>query len=151
MSKKLLPKLLIGLVFLAVAVIWLLSALEIAPFNTMNWSWILAVAAFSLALIFILAGVFSKSVGMVKKLYVFLGAGLVVAGIFALVGTFIDANHVLPIIAVVLISAILLSVLVVGGKKWDEGDNHSVGYKNYYQRKAEEEKKEKENKNKNDD
>ena len=31
------------------------------------------------------------------------------------------------------------TALITGGKKWDEGDNHKVGYKNYYQRKAEEE------------
>ena len=35
---------------------------------------------------------------------------------------------------------LVLGILITGGKKWDEGDNHKAGYKNYYQRKEEEEK-----------
>ena len=49
-------------------------------------------------------------------------------------------NLVIPIIAVVVTVALLLGFVAVGGKKWDQGDNQNVGYKNYYQRKAEEEK-----------
>ena len=52
----------------------------------------------------------------------------------------------MPIIAIVVTVALLLGFVAVGGKKWDQGDNQNVGYKNYYQRKAEEEKKAKEDK-----
>ena len=51
---------------------------------------------------------------------------------------------ILPIISIVITVAFLITVLATGGKKWDEGDNHKAGYKNYYERKADEEKKEKE-------
>ena len=47
---------------------------------------------------------------------------------------------VIPIIALVAAVGLLLTILFTGGKKWDEGDNQKVGYKNYYERKAEEEK-----------
>ena len=57
--------------------------------------------------------------------------------IFALA---LPENLILPIILVVLAAMLVLGVLITGGKKWDEGDNHKAGYKNYYQRKAEEEK-----------
>ena len=34
----------------------------------------------------------------------------------------------------------MLSVIAVGGNRWDSGDNKQVGYKNYFQRKKAEEK-----------
>jgi hypothetical protein len=55
---------------------------------------------------------------------------------------------IVPIIVGVLILGILVGYIVTGGKKWDGGDNQQVGYKNYHQRKAEEEAREKKNDNK---
>ena len=64
---------------------------------------------------------------------------LAVAGVLALVGTIIDDKLVLPIIAIIITVGILLCILAVGGKKWDQGDNEVAGYKDYRTRKKEEE------------
>ena len=146
MSKKLLFKVLVALCFVAVAVVWLLSALDVIH---VNLSWVIAVFAFALAALFIIYGLAEKTVGAIKKLYILFGAALAVAGILALVGTFIDGNLVLPIIAIIVTVAVLLCILAVGGKKWDQADNENVGYKDYRTRKAEEEA-EKEKAEKND-
>ena len=72
---------------------------------------------------------------------IFLSAGLLVVALVCLISALaLPDNWVLPLILILLGVMIVLSVLITGGKKWDEGDNHKVGYKNYYQRKAEEEK-----------
>ena len=139
MSKNMLFKVLIALCFVAVAVVWALSAAEVI---TVRLDWLIAVFAFALALVFILRGLFSKTVGIAKKLWIILGAVLVVAGVLALVGTFIDTKLVLPIIAIVVTVAVLLCVLATGGKKWDEADYTKVGYKDYRTRKREQEERE---------
>ena len=108
-------------------------------FADINLAWLIAAFAGVMGLAFILRGLFSKTVGAAKKAYIILGAVFIVGGVLALVGTIIDDKLVLPIIAVVITAAALLCVLAVGGKKWDTADNEKVGYKNYYQRKKEEE------------
>lgn len=140
MSKNLLFKVLIALCFVAAAVVWLLSAIGVIE---VNLSRVIAVFAFALALIFIFYGLLSKTVGTLKKLYILFGAILAVAGVLALIGTFIDTKLVLPIIAIIITVAVLLCLLATGGKKWDQGDNENVGYKDYRTRKREEEEKEK--------
>lgn len=139
MSKNLIFKVLTGVLFIAVAVIWLLSVIYPETFGQLNLSWIIAILAGGLGVIFILKGMFQKNLGFVKKFNIFVGAAFIIAAVLALVGTFIEESIVLPVIAIVVTAAILLSVLVVGGKKWDHGDNQSAGYKNYYERKKEEE------------
>lgn len=136
MSKNMLFKVLVALCFVAVAVVWALSA---AGVIAVNLSWLIAVFAFALAAMFIFRGLFGKTVSIAKKLWILLGAALVVAGVLALVGTFIENALVLPVIAIIVTVAVLLCVLATGGKKWDEGDNTKAGYKDYRTRKKEEE------------
>ena len=143
MSKNMLFKVLVALCFIAVAVLWALSVAEVI---TVNLSWVIAIFAFALGALFILKGLFSKNVGTLKNLNILFGALLVVAGILALVGTVIDDKLILPIIAIVVTVAILLCILATGGKKWDQGDNENVGYKNYWERKKEKEEREKQDK-----
>lgn len=140
MSRNLIFKVLVALCFIAVAVLWLLSELKVI---TINLTWTIAVLAFALALIFILRGLFSKTVGAAKKLWIVLGAVLVIAGVFALVGSVIPENLFFPIIAIVLTLMVLLCILATGGKKWDDGDNTKAGYKDYWARKKEKEEQEK--------
>lgn len=72
---------------------------------------------------------------------IFLSAGLLVVALVCLIFALaLPEDWILPLIFILLGVMLVLSVLITGGKKWDEGDNHKVGYKNYYQRKAEEEK-----------
>ena len=134
MSKNLLFKVLVALCFVAAAVLWILSAADIIA---INMSWAIAVFAFVLGALFIGKGLFSRNVGTFKKLNILFGAVFVVAGVLALVGTFIEESLVLPIIALIVTLAVLLCILATGGRKWDQGDNDNAGYKNYWQRKKE--------------
>ena len=140
MSKNLLFKVLVALCFVAAAVLWILSAADIIA---INMSSAIAVFAFVLGALFIGKGLFSRNVGTFKKLNILFGAVFVVAGVLALVGTFIEESLVLPIIALIVTLAVLLCILATGGRKWDQGDNDNAGYKNYWQRKKEKEEQEK--------
>ena len=144
MSKKLFFKVGVALVFIAAAVVWLLSVLMPEKFGNINLSWVIAAACALLGVLFLLRGIFEKNLTFVKKLYVAIAAVLFVAAVLALVGTFIETKLVLPIIAIVITVCALIAILAVGGKKWDTADNEKVGYKTYRERKAEEEKKSKE-------
>ena len=141
MSKKLFFKVGVALVFVAAAVVWLLSVLLPEQFGAINLSWVIAAACGLLGLLFLLRGIFEKSLTFVKKLHVVVACVLFVAAVLALVGTFIDTKLALPIIAIVITVCALIAVLAVGGKKWDTADNEKVGYKTYRERKEEEEKK----------
>ncbi|MBP5357013.1 MAG: hypothetical protein J6Y68_02560 [Clostridia bacterium] len=143
MSKNLLIKVVVGLLFVGVAVVWLLSALDVI---SVNLSWVIGIFCAALGLVFILKGLFSKNLGIVKKIDIIIGCALLVAAVFAVIGSFVEdtAKLVFPIIAVAITVCALLAVLATGGKKWDQADNENVGYKNYYERKKEEEKNNKE-------
>lgn len=140
MSKKVFFKVGVALIFVAAAVVWLLSVLMPDKFGNINLSWVIAVACGLLGVMFILRAFFDKTLTFVKKFYVLVGAALLVAAVLALVGTLIENKLALPIIAIVITVCALLSILAVGGKKWDTADNEKVGYKTYRERKAEEEK-----------
>lgn len=142
MSKKFLFGLILGLVFLVSAVLWLLSVCLEETFGwfTLGWAAVLLAGGFGLA--FVLRGVFEKTVVPLKKFYIYFGAGFFVVALFALIGELsLPGKLVMPIIAVILAAAVLIAFLAVRGKKWDQGDNQNAGYKNYYQRKEEEQKK----------
>ena len=143
MNRNFIFKVAVALCFVAVAVLWLLSELKVI---TVDLTWTIALLAFALAAIFILRGLFSKTVGSAKKLWIVLGGALVVAGVIALMGSVISENIVFPIIAIVITVVVLLCIFATGGKKWDEGDNTKVGYKDYWARKREQEEKEKNDK-----
>lgn len=141
MSKNLLTKLLIGLAVLAAAVLWLLSVLLPETFGFFNLNWAVVIVCGVSGLALVLRGLFSRKTGILKKSDIFIGAILLIlAGVSVAFALALPKTIIWPIIAVVLAAAALLSVLAVGGKKWDEGDNHQVGYKTYRERKAEEEK-----------
>ena len=141
MSKKLFVRLLVALSFLAAAVFFFLSVLEIEPFTEFSASWagVIFAGVSGLALLFSAIG--TKNSTQLKKMQIFLSAGLLVVALVCLVFALaLPEDWILPLIFILLGVMLVLSVLITGGKKWDEGDNHKVGYKNYYQRKAEEEK-----------
>ena len=140
MSKKILFKVAVALVFVAAAVVWLLSVVMPEAFAGLNLSWVIAIACGALGVLFILRGIFAKTLTFVKKAYIFVGGALIIAGVLALVGTFVETKLVLPIIAIVITVCALLAILAVGGKKWDTADNEKVGYKDYRQRKKDGEK-----------
>ncbi|MGN0812394.1 MAG: hypothetical protein ACI4MQ_02665 [Candidatus Coproplasma sp.] len=141
MNKNIIFKVLVGVLFLAVSILWLLSAVLPDTFGGLNLAWLIAIFAFGMGVLFIGRGILDKSLISIKKFYVLLGVLFLVAGVCALIGTFIPSVEIaLPVVAIVISLGLLISTLFVKGKKWDAGDNEEPGYKNYWERKAEKEK-----------
>lgn len=141
MSKKLFVRLLVALSFLVAAVFFLLSVLKVEPFTDFSASWAGVIFAGISGLALLFSAIGTKNSVQLKKLQIALSAALLaVAALCLIFALALPENLILPIILVVLAVMLVLGVLITGGKKWDEGDNHKAGYKNYYQRKAEEEK-----------
>lgn len=141
MSKKILPGLLVALSFVVAAVLFLMSELEPEKFGWFNLSWAGVIFA-GISGIALLFGALAQNSVVLKKLQLLLsGILLVVAAILVIFALALPKNLVLPILLVVVSVLLVLGILFTGGKKWDTGDNQKMGYKNYYQRKAEEEKK----------
>ena len=141
MSKKLFVRLLVALSFLAAAVFFFLSVLEIEPFTEFSASWAGVIFAGVSGLALLFGAIGTKNSTQLKKMQIFLRAGLLVVALVCLIFALaLPEDWIIPLIFILLGVMLVLSVLITGGKKWDEGDNHKVGYKNYYQRKAEEEK-----------
>ncbi len=142
MSKKFLFGLIVCLLIVAIAVLWLLSALGVEEMKWFTLGWAATIAAGVLGVAFVGRGLFGKTAGPLKKLWIFFGAAFLVVAVITLACEIaMPSKIVMPVIAIVLAVALLLGFIAVGGKKWDAGDNQKVGYKNYYQRKAEEERK----------
>ena len=143
MSRNLGFKILGALIVVVAAVLWLLSITVPDTFGFFNLAWAGVILAGGLGLIIILQGCFQQNISTIKKFKIWVGAGLLVVALICLISAItIPENIVLPIIAIIAAVALVLSLLATGGKKWDEGDNHQTGYKNYHERKAEEEKRE---------
>ncbi len=144
MSKNFLFKLLIGLIILAAPVLWLLSLIIPDTFGWFNLSYAVAMVSGGVGLLLLLKGVFKKDNVVFKKANIWLGLGLLVVTLFSIASAIaIPENWIVPIICCMVGLGIVLGIVSTGGKKWDTADNQKVGYKNYHQRKAEEEKKDK--------
>lgn len=141
MSKNFLFKLLIGLIILAGPVLWLLSLIIPDTFGWFNLSYAVALVSGGVGLLLLLKGVFKKDNVVFKKANIWLGMGLLVVTLLSIASAIaLPENWILPIICVMAALAIVLGIIGTGGKKWDTADNQKAGYKNYHQRKAEEEK-----------
>lgn len=144
MNRNLVYKHLGALIVLVAAVMWLLSVCVPDTFGFFNLAWAGVVLCGGWGIIMLVQGLTQKNLGTIKKLKIWFGAALIIAAFACLISAIaIPQSIVLPIIAIILAFALLLTIFATGGKKWDAGDNHEVGYKNYHQRKAEEEEKEK--------
>ena len=141
MSKKLFVRLLVALSFLAAAVFFFLSVLEIEPFTEFSASWAGVIFAGVSGLALLFGAIGTKNSTQLKKMQIFLSAGLLVVALVCLIFALaLPEDWILPLIFILLGVMLVLSVLITGGKKWDEGDNHKVGYNTSYQRKGEEKK-----------
>lgn len=141
MNKNFLFYVLLCLAFVAAAVLWLLKVLLPDTFGFFSFSWAVVILAGVGGVGFLLKGLFEKNVGLLKKLQVFFGAGLILLAVVSLIFALaLPKNIIWPVVAVIASMALLLSIFAVGGKKWDQGDNKKAGYKDYYARKKEEEK-----------
>ena len=115
----------LGTLFVIVAlVLWLLSIVVPETFGFFSLAWAGVVICGGLGLVILLNGCFQKNVSTIKKMKIWFGIALIVCAFLCLVSELAIQGSI--------------------GAKWDEGDNHKAGYKNYHERKAEEEKAEKE-------
>ena len=141
MSRNLIYKILGALVVVAAAVLWILSLTVPETFGFFSLAWAGVLLCGGIGVIFLLNGIFQKNITTIKKLKIWFGVALLVCAVLCLVSAVtIPENLVIPIIAVIVAVGFMITILATAGKKWDEGDNHKVGYKNYFERKKEEEK-----------
>lgn len=139
MSKSILFKVLIGLSWLVAAVLWLLSITLPETFGFFTLNWAVVIIAGTAGIAYLVRGIISKKSTVLKKVDIIVATALILITVLSVVFALaLPKSYVWPIIAIVLTAGGLISVLAVGGKKWDEGDNHKVGYKDYRARKAEE-------------
>lgn len=144
MSKNFLFKLLLSLFVLSAPVLWLLSLIIPETFGWFNASYAVAMVSAGVGVLLLLRGVFTKGNVIYKKANIWLGLGLALVTLFSLsFAIAIPDSWILPIICIVVALGFVLGILATGGKGWNVGDNQKVGYKNYYERKAEAEKAEK--------
>ena len=147
MGRNIWYKLLGALIVLVAAVLWILSLTVPETFGFFSLAWAGVSICGGLGLIMLLQGSLQKNVTTIKKLKIWFGVALIICAFLCLVSAIaIPDSLVLPIIAIVVAVGLVIAIIATGGARWDEGDNHKAGYKNYHQRKAEEEKQEQENK-----
>ena len=143
MSKQFFFKVMLALAVVVAAVLWILQISGVIGWFSTSIAIAIVSGAAGLALI--LKGLFEKTNALtLKKLNIYFGAGFLIITMLMIVNIFALKNElIVPIIALIAAVALLLGIFATGGKSEDTGDNQKAGYKNYYQRKAEEEKKNK--------
>lgn len=143
MGRNLVYKVLGALVILAAAILWILSLTVPETFGFFSLAWAGVVLCGGLGLLMLIQGCLQKNVSTIKKLKIWFGIALLICAVLCLISELaIPGNLIIPIIAVMVAFGLLITILATGGAKWDEGDNHKAGYKNYFERKKEEEKSE---------
>lgn len=139
MGRNLVYKVLGALVILAAAVLWILSLTVPETFGFFSLAWAGVVLCGGLGLLMLIQGCLQKNVSTIKKLKIWFGIALLICAVLCLISELaIPGNLIIPIIAVIVAFGLLITILATGGAKWDEGDNHKAGYKNYFERKKEE-------------
>lgn len=148
MSKNFIYKICGAMIVFVAVLFWLLAETVPETFGGYSLAWAGVTICAGLGLIFLLNGILQKSTTTLKKLKIWFGVVLLISALLCLISAIvIPENLVLPIIALIVAVGLNISILATGGKKWDEGDNHKKGYKNYYERQKEEKDKESEQKN----
>jgi hypothetical protein len=120
-------------------IFWLLGTGYPDLFGWFSLSWAVAGVCFVAGIVYTFSAITSKEKTVaLKKIRVYLGVGLLAVAVFATISALaMPVDHIaMPIIAIAVALALLLGYSIVGGKRWDEGDNQKDGYKNYYERKA---------------
>ncbi len=132
------------------AILWVVDVATPEAMPSFNFAWAAFVATSVWAASFTVRIFFEEQV-VLKKSWAILAGVFFVAAAGSIIGALaLDGNLVLPIICLAVAAALLIGSVALGGKKWDEGDNQKPGYKNYYERKAEEEAKKAEEKSSDD-
>ncbi len=118
--------------------LWVISLASADALPGFDFAWAAFIATAVWAVSFTVRVFFEKDV-MLKKSWTILAGVFYLAAVGSLIGALaLEGKLVLPILCLTAAAAALIGSLVLGGKKWDEGDNQKPGYKNYYERKEEE-------------
>ncbi len=126
-----------GLVF--ACLLWVISVAAPKALPGFGFGWAAFIATAIWGVSFTVRVFFEEQV-VLKKSWVILASVFYLTAIGCLIGALaLPGKLILPIICLTAAASLLIGSLVLGGKKWDEGDNQKPGYKNYHQRKAEEE------------
>ncbi len=142
MGRNFIYKIAGAFIIIIAALFWVLSIALPENFGQFSLAWAGVVICFGIGIIFLVNGCIQQNITTIKKLKIWFGVGLLIAGLLCLVSALaIPENLVIPIIALVVACGFMVTILATGGQKWDEGDNHKIGYKNYFERKKEEQKK----------
>ncbi len=141
MGRNLIYKVMGALVVLVAVVLWLLSIIVPETFGFFTLAWAGVLLCGGLGLVILIQGCFQQNANVMKKLKIWFGVALLACAVLCLASALAWPDSIiLPIIAIVVAVGLMITIFATAGKKWDEGDNHSIGYKNYHERKAEEEK-----------
>ncbi len=125
-----------GLVF--ALLLWVISLAAEDALLGFDFAWAAFIATAIWGVSFTVRVFFEKDV-VLKKSWAILACVFYLAAAGSLIGALaLEGKLVLPILCLAAAAAALISSIVLGGKKWDEGDNQKPDYKNYYERKEEE-------------
>ncbi len=123
--------------FVFAALLWVISVAAPDVMGGFDLAWAGFIVTLLWAISFTVRVFFEKQI-ILKKSWTILAVVFFMAAIGCIIGALaLKGKLVLPIICLSMGVAVLIASLVLGGKKWDEGDNQKPGYKNYYERKAE--------------
>ncbi len=125
--------------FVFAAMLWVISVAVPEVMGGFDLAWAGFIVTALWAISFTVRVFFEKQI-ILKKSWTILAVVFYMAAAGCIIGALaLPGKLVLPIVCLALGVAVLIASLVLGGKKWDEGDNQKPGYKNYYERKAEKE------------
>ncbi len=118
--------------------LWVISIADPDLMKGFDFAWAAFIATAIWGVSFTFRVFFEEEI-VLKKSWTILAGIFYVTAAGALIGALaLKGKLILPILCLAAAVALLIGSLVLGGKKWDEGDNQKPGYKNYYERKEEE-------------
>ncbi len=137
MNKRLIFRVVNLIAVVLAAILWVISAVDAEALGGFNFGWAAFIITGVWAISYTVRACTEKDVVM-RKTWLILAVTFYITAAGSLIGALaMPSKLVLPIICLVAAVAVLIGTLVLGGKKWDEGDNEKPDYKNYYERKAE--------------
>ncbi len=118
--------------------LWVISVADPDLMKGFDFAWAAFIATAIWGVSFTVRVFFETDI-MLKKSWTILAGVFYLTAAGALIGALaLEGKLILPILCLTAAVAVLVGSLVLGGKKWDEGDNQKPEYKNYYERKEEE-------------
>ena len=123
---------------LIASLLWLLAVVAPDAFGWYNFSFAVTVVFAVWGVSCIVKGATIDDSVTTKKAYLILGVVLAIVALVALpFAIAVPTNVVPPLVCITIALGAFITLIATKGKKWDMGDNEKAGYKNYYERKEE--------------